>query len=175
MPKITKTLFAGSFLFTLAAHFGLLSPWSLILDWQMIWYVIKWRAFEHHTAVSVMISSIQPTTALAHCLQCLFFTIPFDYAALHHAPWCAHATVTSITLYLTFPRSPSYIFFFFSHHLRFDLRSPQRLLCTNTCCSIKAQVSHLAFGHLVFLLRQSGLSFLDQPVLPVLVLVANGD
>ena len=39
MPKITKTLFAGSFLFTLAAHFGLLSPWSLILDWQMIWYV----------------------------------------------------------------------------------------------------------------------------------------
>lgn len=44
MPKITKTLFAGSFLFTLAAHFGLLSPWSLILDWQMIWHKFHiWR------------------------------------------------------------------------------------------------------------------------------------
>lgn len=51
MPKITKTLFAGSFLFTLAAHFGLLSPWSLILDWQMIWYVIKWSVWTPHRCV----------------------------------------------------------------------------------------------------------------------------
>lgn len=44
MPKITKTLFAGSLGVTLAAHFGLLNPYSLIFNWGLIWNKFEiWR------------------------------------------------------------------------------------------------------------------------------------
>jgi hypothetical protein len=73
MPVLTKVLLTGSFVVTLAANFGLVNPYALLINWDPIWN-------NFHVSQSVCLC---PACLVYLCLSvCLFVCLRVCVAAV---------------------------------------------------------------------------------------------